>query len=88
MPSADQVLVKSAHSTMLWPWWVVLIAGSTGSALRPEGKMHVTSGPWDDEKVILQGQVLEVRNIEGLHVTRDPSEQTPRDLHRSPPQQH
>src|SRR5439155_24040182 len=34
MPSADQVPIKSAHSTMLWPWWVVLIAGSTGSALR------------------------------------------------------
>jgi hypothetical protein len=34
MPSADQVPVKSAHSTMLWPMWVVLIAGSTGSALR------------------------------------------------------
>jgi hypothetical protein len=34
MPSADQVPVISAHSTMLWPKWVVLIAGSTGSALR------------------------------------------------------
>ena len=34
MPSADQVPVKSAHSTMLWPMWVVLIAGLTGSALR------------------------------------------------------
>jgi len=34
MPSADQVPVKSSHSTMLWLWWVVLIAGSTGSALR------------------------------------------------------
>src|SRR5882762_10397168 len=34
MPSADQVPVKSTHSTMLWPMWVVLIAGSTGSALR------------------------------------------------------
>src|SRR3954462_11407214 len=34
MPSADQVPVKSSHSTMLWPMWVVLIAGSTGSALR------------------------------------------------------
>jgi len=29
MPSADQVPVKSSHSTMLWPKWVVLIAGST-----------------------------------------------------------
>src|SRR5271154_3403387 len=34
MPSADQVPIKSAHSTMLRPKWVVLIAGSTGSALR------------------------------------------------------
>ena len=34
MPSADQVPVKNSHSTMLWPMWVVLIAGSTGSALR------------------------------------------------------
>ena len=28
MPSADQVPVKSTHSMMLWPKWVVLIAGS------------------------------------------------------------
>src|ERR1700730_9726455 len=34
MPSADQVPVKTTHSTMLWPKSVVLIAGSTGSALR------------------------------------------------------
>jgi hypothetical protein len=34
MPSADQVPIKTSHSTMLWPMWVVLIAGSTGSALR------------------------------------------------------
>jgi len=34
MPSADQVPVKSTHSKMLWPMWVVLITGSTGSALR------------------------------------------------------
>src|SRR5438067_7959602 len=34
MPSADQVPVKTAHSTMRWHKWVVLIAGSTGSALR------------------------------------------------------
>ena len=34
MPSADQVPVKSTHSMMLWPEWVVLIAGTTGSALR------------------------------------------------------
>src|SRR6202521_226825 len=35
MPSADQVPVKNTHSiTMRWHMWVVLIAGSTGSALR------------------------------------------------------
>jgi hypothetical protein len=34
MPSADQVPVNCAHSTMQWRKWVVLIAGSTGSALR------------------------------------------------------
>ena len=31
---SNQVPVKSSHSTMLWPKWVVLITGSTGSALR------------------------------------------------------
>src|SRR5271155_509666 len=34
MPSADQVPVKCPHSTMRWRKWVVLIAESTGSALR------------------------------------------------------
>src|SRR3979490_563122 len=35
MPSADQVPVKNPHSiTMRWHKWVVLIAGSTASALR------------------------------------------------------
>jgi hypothetical protein len=32
--SADQVPVNKPHSTMRWHEWVVLIAGSTGSALR------------------------------------------------------
>jgi hypothetical protein len=31
----------------------------------PEGKIRVTSGSWVGGKVILKGQVLEVRNIEG-----------------------
>jgi hypothetical protein len=31
----------------------------------------VTSGSWDGEKVILKGQVLEVRNVDGrLYVSR------------------
>jgi hypothetical protein len=34
MPSADQVPIKNTHSKMPWPLWVVLIAGSTGTALR------------------------------------------------------
>src|SRR5262249_56359851 len=53
MPSADQVPVKSSHSTMRWHVWFVLIAGSTGSALRavrlpnfwiPPGDRHDGSG--------------------------------------------
>src|SRR5208282_1932242 len=44
MPSADQVPTKSSHSTMLWHIWVVLIAGSTGSALRAvrPPNLHIT----------------------------------------------
>src|SRR5258706_9076286 len=40
MPSADQVPVKSTHSTMRLPEWVVPIAGSTGSALRAVRPFH------------------------------------------------
>ena len=40
---------------------------------QPDGKMRVTSGSWDGEKVILKDQVLEVRNVDGrLHVARKP----------------
>ena len=44
MPSADQVPINSPHSTMLGGNWVVLIAGSTGSALRAVGppNLHIT----------------------------------------------
>src|ERR1700693_2539590 len=34
MPSADRVPTNTSHSRMPWHMWVVLIAGSTGSALR------------------------------------------------------
>jgi hypothetical protein len=38
---------------------------------QPDGKMRATSGSWDGEKVILKGQVLELRNVDGrLHVVR------------------
>src|SRR5438128_4030381 len=43
MPSADQVPVKTSHSTMRWHLWVVLIAGSTGSALRAVRPPNFTS---------------------------------------------
>src|SRR5882762_9910936 len=33
MPSADQVPTNTSHSRMPWHKWVVLIAGSTGSAI-------------------------------------------------------
>ena len=45
MPSADQVPVKNPHSiAMRWHKWVVLIAGSTGSALRAvrSSNLHIT----------------------------------------------
>src|ERR1700736_5044972 len=44
MPSADQVPTKLSHSRMLWHMWVVLIAGSTGSALRAvrPPNLHIT----------------------------------------------
>jgi hypothetical protein len=40
-----------------------------------DGKMRVTSGSWDREKVILRDQVLEANNVDGrLHVPRKPDE--------------
>lgn len=37
----------------------------------PEGKVRVTSSIWPSERVILKGEVLEVRNVDGrLHVAR------------------
>src|SRR6202166_2210886 len=44
MPSADQVPTNNSHSTMLWHEWVVLIARSTGSALRAvrPPNLHIT----------------------------------------------
>ncbi|MGB9391918.1 MAG: hypothetical protein WCB70_18300, partial [Xanthobacteraceae bacterium] len=37
----------------------------------PEGKVRVTSSAWASEKVILKGEVLEVRNVDGqLRVAR------------------
>src|SRR3954462_6959098 len=47
MPSADQVPIKSTHSKMPWPMWVVLIAGSSGAALVLFALPTVTSQPDD-----------------------------------------
>jgi hypothetical protein len=38
-----------------------------------DGKMRVTSGSWEGEKVFARGEVLEARNVDGrLHVARKP----------------
>jgi hypothetical protein len=38
-----------------------------------EGKIRVTAGSWDGEKVFFRDQVLEARNVEGrIHVARKP----------------
>src|SRR5664279_3583752 len=44
MPSADQVPTNNSHSRIQWHMWVVLIAGSTGSALRVvrPPNLHIT----------------------------------------------
>src|SRR6478752_5148613 len=66
MPSADQVPVNSSHSRMQWPEWVVLIAGSTGSALRAvrPPNLHIT--PWGNSspnrKVASDSRVIRVCN--------------------------
>ena len=46
MTSANQVLVKLPHSMMRWHKWVVLIAGSPGSALRAgrPPNLHIRPG--------------------------------------------
>jgi hypothetical protein len=62
MPSADQVPVNNTHSTMRWHKWVVLIAGSTGSALRAVRPPTFTSRR-------LPGAISLPRKCDGLFVT-------------------
>src|SRR6476469_677660 len=71
MPSADQVPVKTSHSTMHWHMWVVLIAGSTGSALRAvrSSNLHITPDARRD--LVLR------RKRDGLSVTLAPSHHGP-----------
>src|SRR6187401_2555767 len=63
MPSADQVPVKTSHSTMHWHEWVVLIAGSTGSALRAVRSSNLHIAPDVRRDLVLR------RKRDGLSVT-------------------
>ena len=61
MDSLEKVIEKLAISEKL----SLMLGREEG------GKIRVTSGSWDGEKVILKGQVLEVRNVDGrLYVAR------------------
>jgi hypothetical protein len=33
---------------------------------QPDGKMRVTSGSWEGEKIFLKDHVLEIRNVDGV----------------------
>ena len=58
VPPADEKLATTEKTT-------IAIAREVG------GKVPVTSGSWDGEKVILKDEVLEVRNVDGrLYVSR------------------
>jgi hypothetical protein len=50
----------------------------------PEGKMRVTSKSWDEAKVILPDQVLEVRVFEGrIRIARKEKQRDAGDLQRA-----
>src|SRR4029450_1332200 len=93
MPSADQVPVKTAHSKMLWPKWVVLIAGSTGTALRavrPPNR-YVTPGCPARSRLRRERDGFLVAFVPGHHRPGHPGElvgeRDGSDLGRSPRQQ-
>src|ERR1700746_3140030 len=76
MPSADQVPVKSTHSKMLWPKWVVLIAGSTGAALhavRPPNRYVAPGSPTRSRLCRTWGGFL-VAFVSGHHGPSHPGE--------------
>src|SRR5258708_40186232 len=93
MPSADQVPVKSPHSTMRWHKWVVLIAGSTGSALRAvrPPNLHITSDVRRDLVLCRERDGFFVALALGHHGPDHPrdlvGERDGRDLRRPPCQQ-
>jgi hypothetical protein len=63
MPSADQDPIESPHSTMRGGSGVVLIAGSTGSALRAvrPPNLHITPVVWRDLVSVLAQRKLEIQ---------------------------
>src|SRR2546429_8998639 len=71
MPSADQVPVKSPHSTMHWHMWVVLIAGSAGSALRAVRPPNLHIAPD-------LGAIFSRRKCDGFFVAITPGHHGPR----------
>src|SRR6476659_11028677 len=71
MPSADQVPVKSPHSTMHWHVWVVLIAGSAGSALRAVRPPNLHIAPD-------LGAIFSRRKCDGFFVAITPGHHGPR----------
>src|SRR5476649_126650 len=61
MPSADQVPTKNTHSiVMRWHKWVVLTAGSTGSALRAvrPPNLHITPVVRRDHRGLLADEQM------------------------------
>src|ERR1700760_2151152 len=93
MPSADQVPVKSTHSKMPWPMWVVLIAGSTGTALRavrPPNR-YVTPAMSARSRLGRQRGRLLIAFVPGHHCPSHPGElvgeRNRRNLGRPPRQQ-
>ena len=59
IPSGDRVPVKSPHPTMRWRMWVILIAGSTRSALRvvrPPSSYNAEDGQIYTAQVSMQGE--------------------------------
>src|ERR1700726_3149040 len=71
MPSPDQVPTNSSHSRMLWHMWVVLIAGSAGSALRAVRPPNLHIAPD-------LGAIFSRRKCDGFFVAITPGHHGPR----------
>jgi hypothetical protein len=80
-PSTVGSMSTASASTTQFSEWTMLekvlermaTSEDTTLVIRREdgGKMRVTSRHWEDPKVLLRGEVLEIRNVDGrLHVAR------------------